>query len=159
MEPTAEGRGEGWRAPPIWHRHLTPSSPGPLPFHLMPGLSSIFLQLWTLKHSLSGEVTSPRTCCFSMVKPHPGTSRHILSTLAGEMKQWERRFLLQAASALTGCQARGREGNQRPGPRPAHPILQSLSNSCNGNRSGGTVQAVKEGGTGWAGMKSREGTQ
>ena len=53
--------------------HLTPSSPGPLPFLLMSGLSSIFLQLWTLKHSLSGEVTSPTASSFSVVKPHPGT--------------------------------------------------------------------------------------
>lgn len=53
--------------------NLTPSSPGPLPFLLMSGLSSIFLKLWTLKHSLSGEVTSPRASSFSVVKPHPGT--------------------------------------------------------------------------------------
>ena len=48
--------------------HLTPSSP----FLLMSGLSSIFLQLWTLKHSLNGEVTSPAASSFSVVKPHPG---------------------------------------------------------------------------------------
>lgn len=94
-------------------------------------------------------MVSPAASHSSMVKPRPGINCHLLSTLAGGVKQCERCLLLQAASALTGGVRPW--GGKATRDLPTPPPLSNPTLSNSGNRTDVEGLSRLLDGQGWSG--------